>query len=254
MFPQIGFLSSYSLCISIGIIAAFFFNRIALVKRGFTKEIVRYFELFAFLSTAIGWLFAALFQAVYAYLSDPSKGFSFFHGFTFFGGLFGGLGSFLVITSLFCHRRHLDWWALLEVVPATITLAHGFGRIGCFMAGCCYGTETNSFLGVQFPGMSYKVWPTQLFESAFLFLLFGLFCWLLFKKKAKFNFPIYLFAYGVFRFLIEFIRGDNRGIFVPGLSPSQFWSIILILLSFVVFAYLLFFKPRHPLSLLPQQK
>jgi phosphatidylglycerol:prolipoprotein diacylglycerol transferase len=56
---------------------------------------------------------------------------------------------------------------LLPIAPPCITVAHGFGRIGCFLAGCCYGKVTDSIFGVTFPGMTHAVYPTQLFEALF---------------------------------------------------------------------------------------
>ena len=90
------------------------------------------------------------------------------------------------------------------------------------------GKPTDSWMGVTFPGMSEKVYPTNLMEAIFLFILAGELIFLALKIDFEYNFVDYLISYGIFRFLIEYLRGDHRGSFVPGISPSQFWSLGLI--------------------------
>ena len=117
---------------------------------------------------------------------------------------------------------------VLSLIPCSILVGHAFGRIGCFCAGCCYGRPTDSFLGVRFPGHIQDVHPTQLYEAFFLFALFAVCSYLLLKKGFKHNMSVYLVAYGIFRFLIEFVRDDERGQLLGFISPSQFWSILMI--------------------------
>ena len=79
-------------------------------------------------------------------------------------------------------------------------------------------------------GWGYYV-PTQLYEALFLFILFGLFTFLLFKFGFRRNLELYLILYGIFRFVIEFFRADERGQLVGSISPSQFWSILMVVLG-----------------------
>lgn len=161
---------------------------------------------------------------------------------TFLGGLAGGLLSYWLLMKFALKRTNQEIRQSLDVVIVGVVLAHAFGRIGCFFAGCCHGIPSEWF-GVAFPDGSYssqlygigtKVIPTQLLESAFLF---GLFFFLDRNQKTKgHEFPTYLLAYGLWRFALEFLRGDDRGaVFVlirtqyntyP--SPSQFLSLFLI--------------------------
>ena len=102
----------------------------------------------------------------------------------------------------------------------------------------CYGIRTDSIFGVRFPRLSYDVFPTQLYEAFFLFLMFAVCSYLVMKKDFKHNLSLYLFTYGIFRFLIEFIRGDDRGEFLGGIvSPSQFWSIIMIIIAVALYVF-----------------
>ena len=116
---------------------------------------------------------------------------------------------------------------ILIVAPICITCAHAFGRIGCFLAGCCYGQVTDSCIGVDFPNIGKRI-PTQLFESVFLFFLTIVLYFLIFVVKFKYTMHTYLAAYSIFRFVIEFFRGDDaRGATVLGLYPSQLVCIFI---------------------------
>lgn len=192
----------------------------------------------AIASIMLGFGSAALFQALYNYIGNPETPFL-DHlsngGMTFIGGLIGGTAVFLII--YFIARRFLKDRLInaLSLAACCILIGHAFGRIGCFFAGCCYGSPTDSFLGVQFPGHLQKVHPTQLYEAAFLFILFAVFSYLLLKKNFRHNMSLYLICYGTFRFLIEYLRGDHRGELVSGISPSQFWSILMVVIGIVLF-------------------
>ncbi|MDE7256470.1 MAG: prolipoprotein diacylglyceryl transferase, partial [Clostridia bacterium] len=124
---------------------------------------------------------------------------------------------------------------------------------------CCHGGETTAWYGIWmyiernasgYPiGSAVKVVPTQLFECLFLVLLTAVMVVLLFKFKFKYNLGVYAIAYGVWRFIIEFVRKDHRGNFVGSLTPSQFWSIILVVLGiayFFLYKYFLYRFEKHP--------
>lgn len=183
----------------------------------------------------VGFGSAALFQAFYDFIEDPSGGFRITGSITFLGGLIGGAAFFLLVWYFMRRRVDGSLADILALVPCAITAGHGFGRIGCFFAGCCHGKVTDSFLGVKFPNLAEPVHATQLYEAAFLFILFGVLTYLLLKKKFRHGMTVYLIAYGIFRFLNEFLRGDHRGELVTGISPSQFWSLLFPVAGIAVF-------------------
>ena len=86
----------------------------------------------------------------------------------------------------------------------------------------------------------------MLYEAVFLFILFGVCCFIFLKYNTKQNLSIYLIAYGLFRFFIEYLRGDERGSFIPGISPSQFWSIIMVLAGVALFVYIYYITKKKP--------
>ena len=149
-------------------------------------------------------------------------------GFVFYGSLIGGL----IGVGIFAARKKLPFFAFTDYTIPGLVLGQAFGRVGCHFAGCCYGMECESPISIVFPTGSaapagIPLLPTQLMESAFLFLLCAFLVWRLTKKK-----PFgtvsgwYMVLYGVWRFTIEFFRSDERG-FVGALSTSQFISIFI---------------------------
>ena len=140
-------------------------------------------------------------------------------------------------------RKNISLLALLDVLGPAMALAHAFGRIGCFMQGCCFGKPApNGFpLAVTFPkgalaaarypsiltDGSVPVYPVQLFESAGNILICGILLLLLYRRKyAGMIGGVYLILYGVMRFLLEFMRGDHTDS-ILGLTPSQFIAVAL---------------------------
>ena len=226
----------YGIMIAVGVLAAFAILYFYGKKEKFSQKFSDFLFYDGLFSIAVGIGSAALFQAVYNYIEDPSKGFKFDGSITFIGGLIGGAAFFLIVYLIVRKRIDGKLSDALPVIPSCITVAHGFGRIGCFFAGCCYGKPTESFLGVKFPGLPHTVHPTQLYESAFLFVLCGIMTYLVLKKRFAYNMSVYLISYGIFRFAIEYLRDDHRGELVAGITPSQFWSICMIVLGiFLIF-------------------
>lgn len=251
----------YGVCIAIGIVCAILVLRIFGKRIGVNKKYLDFIEMDGYLAIGLGFFFATVFQAVYNYIENPSAGFSLKGGMTFLGGLIGGALVFFIIYFIFRKKYTERFKDVMPVVPCSILIAHGFGRIGCFCAGCCYGKvvpegKWYSWMGVNFPEIPGVVFPTQIFEAIFLFILFGILSYLCLKKKGRQNFGIYLIAYGIWRFLIEYIRGDERGQLVAGISPSQFWSILMVLggVALVLVTKFVFFKDDKKVALVEETK
>ena len=152
-------------------------------------------------------------------------------GFVFYGGLIGGIGGAL----LFLKRHKIPFSSMADVLLPPFALVHAFGRIGCHMAGCCYGMELDTPISIVFPSgvgsfapTGVPLIPTQMMEAIFLFCL----CFYLYRTLVKDNrsgiiMGKYTLYYAIWRFLIEFLRNDERGA-VLFLSTSQAISILLI--------------------------
>ena len=147
-------------------------------------------------------------------------------------------------------RKDISILALLDVLGPAMALAHAFGRVSCFMQGCCFGRPApqgfpfavcfpeNSPAAYRYPslvtGGSEPVFPVQLFESAGNILMCAVLLLLLRKRKyAGTVGGVYLILYGVMRFLIEFMRGDHTDS-ILGLTPSQFIAVAIAIPAGVV--------------------
>ena len=221
MFPVIfGFIDSYVLMIIIGVLAAFGLVAFYFKYKKFSGKDILDVLICASFGVAFGIVFAILFQALYDLKWEWKL--------TFYGGLFGGVLGFLLTYFLIIKKDStLKIDEVVKIAPPAITLAHAFGRIGCFLDGCCYGKETGTTLDIYFPTLGRSVLPTQLYESIFLFILTAILLLLVFKWDFKYTFIVYLGSYSIWRFVIEFFRDDPRGGWINFLSPSQFWSVLI---------------------------
>jgi phosphatidylglycerol:prolipoprotein diacylglycerol transferase len=177
----------------------------------------------------VGGKFFLIFESPSFYLTHPTKLFS-GSGFVFYGSLLTAIP----IMLWYFKRLQISTLAMLDVMAIVTCIVHGFGRIGCFMAGCCYGTPTGGFFGVVFADPACQanpkdvpLHPTQLYESVFIFLL--MVSLMLIKNRKQFDgqlFMLYLMAYAFGRVVIEYFRGDvERGFLIQGvLTTSQFIS------------------------------
>ncbi|MBE7100909.1 MAG: prolipoprotein diacylglyceryl transferase [Clostridiales bacterium] len=226
----LGFFHLYGLMIGVGLLAAFAVLFYTAKKKKFDEKFIDFVFYNGIVSIAVGFGAAALFQAFYNYIENPAAGFKVGEGITFIGGLIGGIVCFLAVYFIFRKRYKTRLIDVVSALPACIIIGHAFGRVGCLFAGCCHGEPTNAWYGITMNTIEYgraKVVPVQLFEAIFLFALFAICFILTMKKDFKHNLSIYLTGYGLFRFIIEFMRDDPRGEFL-GLPPSQFWAIVMI--------------------------
>lgn len=149
-------------------------------------------------------------------------------GFVFYGGLFGAIIGCVVFSKL----RNYNVRKMLNFVAPGYSIFHACGRIGCFFSGCCYGKVATWGFSLWNEPETLRV-PVQLIES--IFLLGMTLLLLVLEKKRKSNiFEIYLVGYALFRFIIEFWRGDElRGIRIC-FSTSQ-WISIIIIIAFMLY-------------------
>ena len=125
---------------------------------------------------------------------------------------------------IFVRIEKLDFWELADILVPSLLLMHVLGRLGCFFAGCCFGREVA--WGVIMPS-GVPLIPVQLFEAGFnLLILAEMLIWRPERKRPGILLPLYLIAYSVARFVLEFFRADaGRGVFI--LSTSQWISLAI---------------------------
>jgi phosphatidylglycerol:prolipoprotein diacylglycerol transferase len=167
------------------------------------------------------------------------------------GGVFyGGLIAAVAVAFWYMWRHRMPLWTTCDVFAPGIALGHAVGRLGCLMAGCCYGRETHVPWAITFTNpeaaanvgtpLGVPLHPTQLYESAAEALILVLLLWTE-KKGRPFEgrtFWSYLVLYGISRFVIEFFRGDERGVVFGTISTSQFISLIIVPVAIGMLLYL----------------
>jgi len=227
---------TYGLMIAIGIWAAI------LVARHFSPRIGVDPERFTDMAivAVLGGLFGSYVNYIISYdwsrfASDPSSLFRFWEGgLVFLGGLIGGI----VFAMLYIRKHKMPLWEVADIAAIAVPLAYGFGRIGCFFAGCCYGEVCDLPWAVTFPGEIVARHPTQLYS---MLLGFGLAVFALwFRKRRTFagqSFLLYLMLYGIGRGLIEMLR-INPTVFGTPLSVAQFTGLVLVVVAGIAYPLL----------------
>lgn len=168
------------------------------------------------------------------------------------GGVFyGGLIAALIAATVYIRRHHLPPLLTADVFAPGIALGHAIGRLGCFSAGCCWGRPTRLPWGVTFTSpvasqtvgvpLGIPLHPTQLYESAAEFIIFGILYWRIGKpgRPAGAIISLYLILYSTARFLVEFVR-DHPGEpnpFGGPLNTSQCISLALAALGAAFFVH-----------------
>jgi phosphatidylglycerol---prolipoprotein diacylglyceryl transferase len=204
-------------------------------------------------------------------------------GLVFYGGLLAALPALVFLA----RRRGIAFLPLADALAPSLSIAHFFGRLGCFFAGCCWGKVCHCFLGVRFPAASMPFpdlaehglvsWaaletpplhPTQLYEAAGELLIFALLTRLAARKRFSGQVMLtYAAAYAVLRAVVEIFRGDGGRGFVwsiatpalnraLGLDPaaptllstSQFVSLVALLLVVPLWLHL---RSRNASSQVP---
>lgn len=218
----------YGLMIAIGFVAAVLIGMYRAKKKNMNMEAVLDIAIYCLVFGFLGGKLLYLIVEWKRFIQDPWSvlGSS---GFVVYGGIIIGVLTGYIYTRI----KKISFAQYFDLVMPEIAIAQGFGRIGCFLAGCCYGAQTDSWLGVIFPEGSLapsgvKLLPTQLFMSGGDFLIAV--ALILYSRKNKVDGNVgagYLILYGIGRFLIEFLRNDSRGA-VGALSTSQFISVFIV--------------------------
>ena len=154
------------------------------------------------------------------------------------GGVFyGGLIGAVLATAILLRRRGISFWTFADAAAPSAALGQAFGRVGCFLAGCCWGRECSLPWAVTFTSpvahenvgvpLGIPLHPTQIYEAVGTLVLCILLLVLERRRYSGETFVRYLFGYAILRFTIEIFRGDPRGSVFGAMSTSQFIAICL---------------------------
>lgn len=246
MFPSFEFLGReiglYSICALAGIFSAGIFALHVAKKRGLDQNQMLFGLLWAGLGAfAGGHLLYGItniryFIRLFSLIGEITAGQFFqglyfvFGGMVFYGGLLGGMAAMLIYLK--CKKLCVPEYS--DICAPAVPLFHVFGRIGCFLGGCCYGVESD--IGFIYTkaldplANGVRRFPIQLAEAAVNLILFFILYGILKKGRLKGKlFCLYLLMYSVCRFILEFWRGDEIRGFILGISTSQFISIFIFI-------------------------
>ena len=245
-------ITAYTVMTLAGILVTIFYMMHLAKKNGFDEYRVLYVELIAFCGAFFG-------GHILGAIVEHEHVAEFFRKFGSFSSalelrnavnlafgtsvFYGGLILALIMTSIYIHKTETIRAPYYDMVAVGIPLFHGFGRIGCFLTGCCYGMPWEHGVGYLHPltaaPAQTPLVPVQLFEAILNFALFFFLRRLFLQKKLGGKLlPLYLIVYSTYRFLLEFLRGDRIRGFVGALSTSQFISILLFVFDICCWFFL----------------
>lgn len=227
---------SYGFMIAVGVVAAVAYMAIQGKKDvGLTFDQANSLFLIIFISAFVGGKVFLVFENPSYYSGNLSRLLT-GRGFVFYGSFLFAVPSML----WYFRNQKLHIYKMLDVMAVVTCLVHMFGRVGCFMAGCCYGKSTTSSMGVTFTDpacqaepLNTPLYPTQLWEAGYILVVMIV---LLVIKKSyqKFYgqlFLLYLVLYAGGRSVLELFRGDvTRGFIIDGiLSNSQCIALLILI-------------------------
>ncbi|HEX5219863.1 MAG TPA: prolipoprotein diacylglyceryl transferase [Verrucomicrobiae bacterium] len=162
-------------------------------------------------------------------------------GLVFYGGLIGAS----LTTIIFARVKKLPLWKLADVFAPSVALGSMFGRIGCFLNGCCFGRACDLPWAVRFPAdhvtSGAPIHPTQIYDGLLNLALYLGLAWM-FRHRRKFDgqiFATFLICYAFTRSISEAFRGDyNDAHLHGGFTPAHLVSVAILVTGIVFFAAL----------------
>jgi phosphatidylglycerol:prolipoprotein diacylglycerol transferase len=242
-------LHSYGLFLAIAFLAGIWITSRNARKEGIAADTVWNLGLVILFATLVGAKLLMLISDFSYYAANPREIFTMAtlrSAGVFYGGLLLALGA----AAWYMKKRRLPAWQLADCAAPGIALGQVFGRLGCLMAGCCYGARTDVPWAIRFTDpytaaimgtpLNVPLHPTQIYESLGVLLIFVFLTWRLSRRHMNGQIILeYIGLYAVIRFIIEFFRADERGEVFHGLiSTSQFIAIITFAAAVLFYFYL----------------
>ena len=232
-------------------------------RAGLNGQRVMDLGIFVIISALIGAKLMLFLVEIDRFTSDPAQLMVLLKS----GGVFyGGLLLAVPVAWWYIRRHALPLWTTCDLFAPGIALGHSIGRMGCLLAGCCYGRATDVPWGITFTStlaaanvgtpLEIAIHPTQVYEAVAELLVLGALLW---GERRWRPFPgrtfwTYLVLYPIARIVIEFYRGDPRGMVFDTIPTSQFLSGLIVPVSIVMLIVLGRKKPADDASPRRQQK
>jgi phosphatidylglycerol:prolipoprotein diacylglycerol transferase len=229
-------IKSYGLFLALAFLVGIYFAEARAKKKGLESSLIFDFGIGTIIFSIIGARILYVLLDLSSYLKDPLSIFlpreGGIGGLSFHGGLFAGI----IFGLIFAKKHKLKLGILADIVTPSLPLGYSIARWGCFLNGCCRGTETKLLWGVKFPDENFFRHPVQIYDSILNFIIFLII--LKIEKYKKFDgglFIIYLILYSLSRCIIEIFRaGVSAKILFYPFTQAQILSIAII---FVLIIY-----------------
>jgi phosphatidylglycerol:prolipoprotein diacylglycerol transferase len=237
---------SYGLMLALAYLLGLYFAKVRAERLGMDGNKIMDLGIWLIVAALVGAKLMLVIVDFDYFLNQPDAIWSLVRaGGVFYGGLLAAFG-----VALWLVRRYkLNMWTTADLMAPGIALGHVVGRLGCLLAGCCYGRPTDVPWGIVFTDpaaqanvgtpLGIPLHPTQIYDAGaeLLILVF-----LLATERRGKPFPgrtfwWYMLLYAVSRFVVEMYRGDDRGMML-GFSTSQVVSVVVVPLALVMLARL----------------
>jgi phosphatidylglycerol---prolipoprotein diacylglyceryl transferase len=239
-------LHAWGLLLLVGFLAAVWRATRAAPRYNFDPALVWDCSLLGLFGGVVGGRIAFILQELPHYAKNPAEIFMIWTGgMTSYGGIIGGLA----VGIWAAKKRGMNVGDAADIAAVSMPIGYFFGRLGCFLNGCCYGTHCDAPWGITFKDESgllhERVHPTQLYSMLASVLMYGVLVFLEKRPRRRYRgelLPLFAALYGLYRFIVEFWRaqGSDKS-FVSGLSSGQWMSLA----AFIIGLGLYFFLPKQ---------
>jgi phosphatidylglycerol:prolipoprotein diacylglycerol transferase len=230
---------TYGLFVSVGFLTGFVLFLTDLKRRSISTDTGIDFAFWVLLSSIIGSRLVYVLLNFPYFARYPLKIVMLWEGgLVWYGAFLGALATALIYFRI----KKLDGWLWADIAVPYVALGQAIGRIGCFMAGCCYGCPTDlpwgtTFTASEIAPLGISLHPTQIYDMLFNFGIFAL----LFFRRNRITFRgeqilSYIFLYGATRSIVEVFRGDPRGWWLgQTVTTSQLISVVAVAIGVILY-------------------
>ena len=241
MYPEIfhiSFLHTYGVLVAAAFLTALWLAARLAREFGLNPEAVTNLGIYCAIAAILGAKLMMFLVDIPYYTEHPGEIFS-LASLQAGGVFYGGLIAALAVAAWYMRKTRLPLAKTSDVFAPAIALGHGIGRLGCFSAGCCWGVECHRSWAVTFTNpvakelvgvpLNVPLHPTQLYEAAAEFLIFGILLWRIHRPHLSGQIiGLYLMLYSTARFIVEFFREHQQGNLWNGpFDTSQYVSAVL---------------------------
>lgn len=240
-------LRSYSVIVMLSFLAALWLAKKEAARKGLDPALVADFSLYALLAGIVGArIYFIVFSDPLHYLRNPWEILAVWHGGL---GVIGSLAGGILAALWYCRKKNISLLRFADILAPAVAFGQTLGQFACLANGDSYGRPTDLPWAItytdprSFAPLNVALHPIEVYEMAAYFLVF-LAAWTTRKrfKTDGSSFLVYLAAYGVARFVVEFFRG-HPAMFAGGIPAAQVFGAALVLAS--AWGYFRLSRGRH---------